>query len=57
MLKAKYGDNFSVAPITIDDIRTADELFYADSRGITSVGQLGESYYADSIAYATAKQL
>lgn len=57
LLKAKYGDNFSVAPITIDDIRTADELFYADSRGITSVGQLGESYYADSIAYATAKQL
>lgn len=45
----------SIEPLTVQLLSTADEIFYADYRGITAVGTLGEKHYSDSVAYAISK--
>ena len=55
ILRERYADHLTIGPITTEQIAAADELFYVDARGITSVSQCGESSYSDSIAYALSK--
>ena len=45
----------SIEPLTVQLLSTADEIFYADYRGITAVSTLGEKHYSDSVAYAISK--
>jgi hypothetical protein len=40
----------SFEPISFNDALEADELFYVDSRGITSVRSLSEHIYSDNVA-------
>lgn len=56
-LKQLQNQHVKVAPITLADLRSADELFYADARGITAVGSFENCHYSDSIAYAVSKLL
>lgn len=57
VIQARYPQHLTIAPISTDALLQADELFYIDSRGITSVAQAGESFYADSFAYALSKAM
>ena len=56
-LKNLPNHTTKIAPILLADVESADELFYADSRGITAVGSLGATHFADSIAYAISKKM
>lgn len=56
-LMAFRGENLSIGNITTAELATADELFYADSRGITSISQFENNFYSDGVAYAIAKQI
>lgn len=54
-IQTHYPQYLTIAPISTEELLQADELFYIDSRGITSVSQVGDSFYADSFAYALSK--
>ena len=44
-------------PINASELNTADELIYADHRGITAAGEIDTHIFADSIAYTVAKRI
>lgn len=56
-LKQLNGMELTIAPIMVDLLSTATELLYVDSRGVTSVSQVGDRFYADSTAYALSKAI
>ena len=56
-LKNLPNHTLNIAPISLAEIESADELFYADARGITAVGSLGTTHFSDSIAYAISKKM
>ena len=56
-LKNLPNHTTQIAPISLAQIQSADELFYADARGITAVGSLGDIHFSDSIAYAISKKM
>ena len=49
--------NISLSEISLQQVATADELFFADHRGLTAVGSLGGRQYSDTVAYAIAKYI
>ena len=49
--------NISLSEISLQQVATADELFFADHRGLTAVGSLGGRQYSDTVAYAISKYL
>ncbi|MBQ9138279.1 MAG: hypothetical protein IJX65_06575 [Alistipes sp.] len=49
-LKRVKGYTLTFKNITIEDIRSADEFFYADHRGITAVHSFEGHLYSDNIA-------
>ena len=53
-LKKLNNYTLTLRHISTSELSTADELFYADHRGITAVGELQGHYFSDSIAYAAA---
>ncbi len=56
-LKELRGDHVSIDNLNLNMLLTADELFYADSRGITTISNLKERFYSDALAYAVAKSI
>ena len=56
-LKNLPNHTLNIVPISLAEIESADELFYADARGITAVGSLGTTHFSDSIAYAISKKM
>ena len=56
-LKNLPNHTTKIASISLAEVMRADELFYADSRGITAVGSLGSAHFSDSIAYAISKKM
>ena len=49
--------NISLSEISLQQAASADELFFADHRGLTAIGALGGRQYSDTVAYAIAKYL
>ena len=49
--------NISLSEISLQQAASADELFFADHRGLTAIGALGGRQYSDTVAYAIAKHL
>ena len=49
--------NISLSEISLQQAASADELFFADHRGLTAIGTLGGRQYSDTVAYAIAKYL
>ena len=56
-LKNLPNHTLVIAPISLAQIECADELFYADARGITAVGSLDSTHFSDSVAYAISKKM
>lgn len=56
-LKRLRSEDFSVENINIDTLTSADEVFFADSRGITSVSEFNGRFYSDALAYAVTKNI
>lgn len=57
VLKQLPNHTTTIRPICLSELERADELFYADARGITAVGSLGDIHYSDSVAYAVSKKI
>ena len=49
--------NISLSEISLQQAASADELFFADHRGLTAIGTLGGRQYSDTVAYAIAKYI
>ena len=49
--------NILLSEISLQQAASADELFFADHRGLTAIGTLGGRQYSDTVAYAIAKYI
>lgn len=56
-IKELKDREFCFDTLNINTLLTADELFYADSRGITAISSLKNRFYSDALAYAIAKSV
>lgn len=56
-LKCRRVGKVSMRDLRIEEIRSLDELFYADARGLTAVGSYEGHIFANTIAYTTAQDI